>query len=422
MTRPIRAGDQVWVREHNLALVLSYLWDIARPALTSEIAGASGLNRGTVGSLLAQLGSWGFVREAGLRGERPGRPGMLAEINPDGGRIVGLEVGVGFASVIVTDLAARPRWQNKLDVASPPTADERSGQRVLRAAERLLDKAVNEIASEGQRVLGIGVGLPGLVDHRSGELLYAPNLGLRNVPVGRHLASRYPEVPIRIENEANAAAQGERAMGVAKGVDNFVYLSAGVGLGAGLVLDGKVFGGAGGLAGEVGHMTLEPEGPMCNCGNRGCWEVLVGPRSILASARTSMQVGSSPYLLSLCRGRSEQITMELVVEAARQGDEGILQGLAETARYLGIGIANIVNFCNPEMVILGGVLSLVSPYILEGAEAEARRRALGDPSKHVVIRESAFGFDACAIGASTLIVNEILARPSAWKPNSPGGT
>ncbi len=413
MTTRIRRGDQFWVREHNLSLVLSYVWECGRPTLTSEIAGASGLNRGTVGSLLAQLGSWGLVREVGVRLDGPGRPGKLVEINPEGGRIIGLEVGVGFASVIITDLKGERRWRGRLDVSPVPTANEEAGLSVLETAVELLDQAVREVASECQRLLGIGVGLPGLVDHATGVLLYAPNLGLRRLPLGDLLRDRYPDVPICIENEANAAAQGEWALGAAKGVDNFVYLSAGVGLGAGLVLDGKVFGGAEGLAGEVGHMTLEPEGPLCNCGNRGCWETLVGPRSILAAARMSAEAGKSPRLLSLCAGRTAEITMENIVEAARVGDEGVLEGLRETARYLGIGIANIVDFCNPRMVILGGVLSLVGPYVLEDAEKEARRRALSDPSKNVTITGSAFGFDACAIGAATLVVREILGRPSA---------
>ena len=139
--------------------------------------------------------------------------------------------------------------------------------------------------------------MPGLIDHATGTLLFAPNLGWSNVPL-REMWQRFG-VPVIVENEANAAALGEYMLGVAKHVDNFIYLSAGVGLGGGLMIDGKLYGGVGGYAGEIGHMTLAPDGPQCTCGNRGCWETFVGPTAILDRVRQAAQEGHTPILMAL---------------------------------------------------------------------------------------------------------------------------
>ena len=163
--------------------------------------------------------------------------------------------------------------------------------------QNLFQEAIDEVRALVQRLLGIGVGVPGLVDHATGTLVFAPNLGWSNVPL-REMWQRYG-VPVMIENEANAAALGEHLMGIAQHIENFIYLSAGVGLGGGLMIGGKLYGGVDGYAGEIGHMTLAPDGPQCACGNRGCWETFVGPTAILDRVRQAALDGHTPMLLSL---------------------------------------------------------------------------------------------------------------------------
>jgi predicted NBD/HSP70 family sugar kinase len=227
-------------------------------------------------------------------------------------------------------------------------------------------------------------------------------------------------VPVIVENDANAAALGEQMIGTAKRFDNFIYLNGSVGLGSGLVIDGKLYGGVGGFAGEVGHMTLEPEGPQCNCGNRGCWETLVGPVAIVNRVRQAASLGQAVNLLKLgeVNGNVKAIRLEHVLHAAAQGESAVLEALNEVGRYLGIGIANLVNTFNPGLVVLGGVLSMFSPYILPRAQEEVNKRALSAMRQRVQITWSAFKFDACVIGAVTLILREILNNPTAWEPES----
>jgi glucokinase-like ROK family protein len=374
----------------------------------------SGLNKTTVGNLLAQLQEWGFVTASGISDPKRGRPGILLEINADGGRLIGAEIGVGFVSVVVTDLKARPLWHRKVETAEnevfPSTQDP---NQVMEQFEHLVREAMRATEARG-RLFGIGVGVPGLVDRATGVLLFAPNLGWKDLPLRDLWQSRFG-VPVIVENEANAAALGEHMLGAARQVDHFVYLSAGVGLGGGLFAEGKLQGGAGGFAGEIGHMTIEPDGPLCNCGNRGCWEMLVGPRAIVQRLRQSVIEGCAPNLLALCQGNPDAIQMEQILQAAAQGEPAVVSALDEVGRYLGIGIANLVNVLNPSLVVLGGVLSLAGPYILPRAQRELDSRALAATRQSAKIILSAFKFDACVMGGVALTLRAILNNPVRWQ-------
>jgi glucokinase-like ROK family protein len=413
MERRYRTGDQIWVRERNLAILLSYLWEAGRPVSRTYLVEVSGLNKSTVGSLLTQLQSWGFVKESGRSDPRPGRPGVLIDLNPDAGRLIGVEIGVGFISVVVTDLKAQAIWRQKVETDSQVALTQ---TQILEQAERLVHQAIEATAHAGY-LFGIGVGVPALIDHTTGTLLFAPNLKWSNVPLRDQWQERFG-VPVMVENDANASALGEQMLGVAKQVDNFVYLSAGVGLGGGVIIGGKLYDGVGGFAGEVGHMTLEPDGPLCNCGNRGCWETLVGPVAIVQRVRQAAAQGRAPALLALgeVNGNANAIRLEHVLHAAAQGEPAVLDALDKVGRYLGIGIANLVNTFNPSLVVLGGALSLAGPYILPRAQQEVDARALAVVRQGVQVTLSAFRFDACVIGGVTLILREILSNPTAWRP------
>jgi len=420
MKRRYRTGDQTWVRERNLAIVLNYLWEAGQPVSRAHLVQVSGLNKSTVGSILAQLQSWGLVKDSGMSEPRPGRPGTLIDMNPEVGRLIGAEIGVGFVSAVVTDLKAGVLWRHKIetfeDGEMPATLQDQA--RVLKQTEDLVHEAIQQATAGETRLFGIGLGVPGLVDHATGTLLFAPNLKWSNVPL-RDMWQKCFGVPVVVENEANAAALGEWMLGVGRQVDNFVYLSAGVGLGGGLMINGKLYGGRGGFAGEVGHMTLDPDGPPCNCGSRGCWEVLIGPTAIVQRVRQAVVEGRATNLLALCGGDPEAIRMEHVLQAAEHGEPAVLNTLDEVGRYLGIGIANLINTFNPSLVVLGGVLSLAGPYILPRAQQEVNTRALAVARKGVEITLSAFKFDACVMGGAALILHEILNNPALWQPKPP---
>ncbi|MBN1262438.1 MAG: ROK family transcriptional regulator [Anaerolineae bacterium] len=397
-------GDQALVRKLNTSLILDTL-RLHAPLSRANLAARTGLNRSTVSSIVTELLERGLVRETELHSAGIGRPGMSLELNPGGGCAVGIEIGVDFISILLSDFVAGVLWRRR--VVSRAEDGEAT---IIARAEALIDEALVAGGAQGLHPLGIGVGLPGMVDVHNGALKFAPNLGWRDVSIGRRWAGRF-SAPVFVENEANAAALGEYFFGVARAVRNLIYLSAGVGLGGGILLNGKLFRGSGGYAGEIGHMTVDPGGDLCGCGKRGCWETLVGPRAIVRRVRAALDSAPASLIRELAAGDLERLTVGVVVQAAEAGDPLALAALRDTGEYLGVGIANLINVFNPEMVVLGGALNLASDVLLPVVEKTVEAHALDGPRQGVQILPSAHGADACVMGAVALVLDDILREP-----------
>jgi predicted NBD/HSP70 family sugar kinase len=231
-------------------------------------------------------------------------------------------------------------------------------------------------------------------------------MGWRDVPLQAELADR-TGLPVLVDNDGNAAALAEHYFGVAQGIDDFAYVVANIGLGAGLVIGGHIHHGVSGYAGEAGHTTIDPEGPLCRCGNRGCWERLASQRALVervAQARRLPGGGGGGE-------GSEGITLEAILQAAQAGDGAVLQALHETGTYLGIGIANLVNLLNPGLVAFGGRLSLAHEYLLPVARETVKRRAMSELQQTARIVVSSFRQDACVMGGIALVLDDLLSRP-----------
>jgi glucokinase-like ROK family protein len=397
-------ADQSLIRKLNTAVVLDVLRRFA-PLSRAELAAQTGLNRSTVSIIVNYLIEGGFVQETDLQTSRVGRPGMLLVLNPKGGCAVGVEIGVDFVSVILTDFIAQVLWRER--VTLPAGASQIT---IIEQATDLTQKALERGAEQGLRPLGIGLGVPGLVDIHQGKLVFAPNLRWENVPL-RLMFSQIFSLPVFVENEANAAALGEFYFGAARGVANFIYLSAGIGLGGGILIDGKLFRGSHGYAGEVGHMTVDPKGELCGCGKRGCWETQVGPRAVLRRVRRTISEGAPTLLTELVQNDFESISFEHVVQAAQAQDPVALRALKEVGKYLGIGVVNLVNIFNPELIVLGGALNLASPVLLPEIEGTICENALRPACEGLRIAASAHGVDACVMGAIALVIDDILREP-----------
>jgi glucokinase-like ROK family protein len=376
------------------------------------LAARTGLNRSTVSIIVNSLIEEGLIQETDLQSAKVGRPGMLLKLNPKGGFAIGIELGVDCISVIVSDFIAQVQWREQ--AYSDPSDDQIA---ILDQAASLTQHALNFGLSQGLRPLGIGVGVPGMVDVRQGKLIFAPNLHWNNVPLRLIWSQRF-NLPVFVENEANAAALGEFYFGAAQGVNNFIYLSAGIGLGAGIVLDGMLFRGSRGYAGEVGHMTIVPDGELCGCGKRGCWETQVGPRAVLGRVRVTLKSGTPSVLGDLVGGDLERITFESVIQAADQGDAVALGALQEVGVQLGIGVANLVNVFNPELIVLGGALNRASSVLLPIVEKTISENALTPARENLRVAASAHGTDACLIGAIALVLEDILREPISVSTSS----
>ncbi len=397
-------ADQMVVRKHNKALILDRL-RLQAPLSRAEISSATGLNRSTVSSIVSELIQNGLVRETELRKNRLGRPGMPLELSPVGACAIGAEVGVDFVSILLADFVAQPIWRKRVN------RDPNLGQTAsIERAQELIQEALAHANANGSRPLGIGLGVPGLVDIERGELVFAPNLKWSHVPLSTLLANRF-DLPVFVENDANAAALGEYYFGVARGVENFIYLSADVGLGGGIVLDGKLFRGSGGYAGEVGHVSVDPDGEACGCGRRGCWELVVGPRAIVRQIQITLRHGAPSIICEMAKHDLDSITFAQVVQAAVAGDAVALDALQGAARWLGIGIANLVNTFNPELIVLGGALARAQSVLTPVIRTTVQEHALKPSLQVLRFATSAHGSEACVVGAAALVLEKILRYP-----------
>ncbi len=397
-------ADQMLVRKHNTAVILDCL-RLQAPLSRADLSGKTGLNRSTVSSIVNELVQTGLVRETDLRKSKLGRPGIPLELAPGGACAIGAEIGVDFVSILLADFVAQPIWRKR--VTLDPDLNQMS---FIERAGDLIQEALSQASTQGSSPLGIGVGVPGLVDIEHGELMFAPNLRWSHVPLGQLLSKRF-DLPVFVENDANAAALGEYYFGAAREVEDFIYLSADIGLGGGIVLGGKLFRGSGGYAGEVGHIAVDPDGELCGCGRRGCWERLVSPRAVVRHIQATLKNGQDSMVRQLTQGDFQAITFNHVIQAAEAGDSVALDALQDVGKWLGIGIANLVNTFNPELVILGGALALASNILLPVIEATVREQSL-EPSQHVLrIGTSVHRSEACVVGAAALVLDEILRYP-----------
>ncbi|WP_119065741.1 ROK family transcriptional regulator [Aggregatilinea lenta] len=404
---PDRTGDQSLVREINLSLIMNRLWEHS-PISRAALAEMTGLNKSTVSSLINELIEHGFVREVGLLSHGIGRPSRQLELNPEAGFIVSAEVGVDFIAVLCANFAAEVIWQHR-----EPTHGQADRQTIMSRAISLMQEAAargRDPAVGRTAMLGLALGLPGMVEQTTGTLLLAPNLGWEDVPVCDLLTPEFPDVPVFVDNEANLAALGESFFGAAQGYHEILYVSAGVGVGGAMVSGGQIFRGTTGFAGEFGHMTIDPNGPVCGCGNRGCWETLVSPAALFRHIRDAA-AQQSTRLEQMTGGNWDAFTVPLVVEAADAGDPVALEALAQVGRDLGIGIASLLNALNPDLVLLGGTLSQAHAHLLPVIRAEVARRALRWVVRAAAIERGQYGLNASLMGGVARVYQTILAQP-----------
>jgi glucokinase-like ROK family protein len=375
------------------------------PLSRAEVSDRTGLNRSTVSSIVGELIERGFVQETILQDSKIGRPGMLLQFNPGGGFAVGIEIGVDFISIILTNFIAEILWRKRISMAKEATQFE-----IIEYAENLLDEAISFGKIQGLSLLGIGVGVPGLVDQSQGKLVFAPNLKLSNMPLRLMWTQRF-NTPVFIENEANSAALGEYFCGAAHGKDDFIYMSTGVGLGGGIMIGGQLFKGGNGYAGEIGHTTIYAGGETCGCGSNGCWETYVGPRAIVRRILQTISEGATSIIPDMVEGDMQKVTMALVVEAANRNDDVALTALHEVGVDLGVGISNLINIFNPELVIMGGALSLASPWLINAIRESLQNRVLPPLLEKVSVIPSTLGLDSCVMGTVALVLDDVVREP-----------
>ncbi len=309
----------------------------------------------------------------------------------------GIDLGGTKIAVAVVDTASG----RVLARAQGPTDSQAGPQSVLGRMADLVRVACADGAIPLPSLDGIGLGVPGVFDSRTGHTQFLPNLqgAWRDVPAGPGLAAKLGR-PVWLINDARAFVLAEATLGAGRGHATVVGLTLGTGVGGGIALAGRLFLGIDGTAGEFGHMTLAPDGPACTCGNRGCLETYASGKAIQALATQQLASGQPSRLLDLAGGSSDRVTPELVGAAAREGDEVALAVLQRVTTYLGVGVANIVTTVSPDCVVLGGSVANLGELLLEPIRVAVRERCRATPVERIRIVQSLLGADAGALGAA----------------------
>lgn len=275
---------------------------------------------------------------------------------------------------------------------------------------RMLDGARQVMAQAGvnrAQVAAVGIGAPGPLDIEAGVVVAPPNLpGWERVPLKRLIEDGLG-ITTFLENDANAAALGEHRFGAGQGTKHMIYVTVSTGIGGGLILNGKLYHGINGMAGEIGHQTLVPYGPRCGCGHRGCLEALASGTAIARQARERVAHGVPTLMADLAGGAPERITAKLVAEAANQGDVEAQEILAEAMNYLGIGMANLVNLFNPQLIVIGGGLTNIGETLFGPVRRAIERHALPAPAQAVQVVRAELGDDVGVLGAAAVALAQI---------------
>ncbi|HET9826921.1 MAG TPA: ROK family transcriptional regulator [Nocardioidaceae bacterium] len=378
------------IRRHNLALILGHVHRDG--ALTrAELTARLGVSRSTIGALVADLTALGLVQESvPSGGARVGRPSHVVGPHPSGPFVVGVDVDVTHVTSAGVEIGGVVLDRRSVPIDEGPGTPETVADLVARAVTALG-------RSTGRAVLGVGVSVPGTVDHRSRTVGVAPNLAWREVHLGDLLTERLgPDLPVTVGNDADLAVLAELSRGNARDCDDVVYVMGRIGVGAGIVVNGVPLHGRDGRAGEIGHNVMDGNGPTCHCGKRGCLETFVGDAALLTLA-----------------GRDEVPTVENVDRVfldARAGDERALGAVRTVAEWLGLALGSLVNTLNPQRVILGGSLSQVLGLARPEIEQALERYAF-DPGHPVELGLPRFGVDSALLGAAELAFAELLDDP-----------
>jgi predicted NBD/HSP70 family sugar kinase len=372
----------------------------------SELTRQTGYSTFLLSRMCDELLRAGLVCETGPGNSTGGRPPTLLSINPELGRLVGVHVGTVNVRVAVTDMSGELLAYRKAEsraAEGPETA--------LPHLMSLVEGSLGEAGVGTGKLRGIGIGISGVLDRETGTTRFWPKLPQWvDVPVKQAFAERFGTL-VEVEDSPRTMALAERRYGGGSRVDDLIYVAVGAGTGAALFLHGELYTGAGGFAGEFGHITVEENGPLCSCGNRGCVEALVSASALIRQARASVTQGLAVQLWQLCQGDPARISVELIVQAAAASDRFCLNLLRQAGAYLGIGVAGLVNLFNPQRIIIGGGLALAAgSYLLPAVEEVVRHRALAQPAAQVSILLSRLDETDWARGAALLLTRRALEQ------------
>lgn len=402
--RPPSAGNDVVL--DGLALVLNEIRS-AGSRSRADLVSRTGLSRGVLSQRLGELLELGLVTEGEVGPSTGGRPPRRVSFRGDAGHLFVADLGATSIDVAITDLDGRilGHRDEPADVADGP-------ERCLARVEELFDQLIAATRDVPGRLWGVGIGVPGPVEFRSGRPISPPIMpGWDRYPVRERFAARY-DAPVWVDNDVNILALGEWRSGIAVGHDNVVVLKIGTGIGAGIISNGRMHRGALGAAGDVGHIqVVDAATVVCRCGNVGCLEALAGGAALARDGETAARSGRSERM-RVALEQHGRVTAEDVSRAASFGDPVAVAMLQAAGHRVGLVVASVVNFFNPSLVVVGGGVAQSGDQMLAAIRETVYRRSLPLATRELAVQRSSLGALAGVIGAAGMVLEQLFARDS----------
>jgi predicted NBD/HSP70 family sugar kinase len=397
-----------------------------QPVSRGDLAERSGVGSSTITRVIASLMGRGFIIEEAATGMGAGRKHLLLRLQPTLGYVVGIDLGTFNLRVVITDLNGAV-----LGTRQTRTQIDQGRPKVLENCFATVRELLGDIGMCYRDLLGIGVAFSGVIDVGDRVVLSYPRIGQvgqwRNVPLGQIVEDEFG-LPCIIEDSVRAVAASERVIGAGANFEDFVYVDVGMGVGAAIFINGQIYRGFKGSAGEFGHMTVDESGPLCCCGSNGCLEAMASGATIINSVQAAIQKGVRTTIHVKCSGNLSNITLEMIAEAAGQNDSLAYRTLSDAATHIGAASADLVNLLNPEAIVFGGAMFRAAPdLLLDQVRRNIRKRAMEKSVNDVLLATSKLSTDAGALGMARLMSAELVSSlyehnnrpPPADRPVNP---
>ncbi|HLR53034.1 MAG TPA: ROK family transcriptional regulator [Candidatus Avamphibacillus sp.] len=384
-----KTWNQYVVKKQNQSLVL----DVIRkefPISRADISNITGLNKGTVSSLVTDLINKELIYESGPGKSSGGRRPVMLLFNKLAGFSIGIDLGVNYLLGVLTDLEGNIYNEEYVELR------QLRDHELINHLFHMIDSLINKAPDSPYGIIGMGIGVPGIVN-KYGKVLLAPNLGWKDVDLKKLLKEKY-QIPIVIENEANMGAYGEKKLGVGKASKNIIYVSIGIGIGVGLILNGELYKGNNGFSGEIGHMTINYNGDRCRCGNVGCWELYASEQALIKKAKH----------LGINHTTKEELSLDTLLSLAEEGNEKIINLFQEIGSHIAIGLNNIINTFNPEQIIIGNRITSAEQWIREPLKNKIRDQAMHFNQKDLSIDFAKLTSHSAALGAVSFTIENFF--------------
>jgi N-acetylglucosamine repressor len=390
------------LKNQNKASILRYIYNNGITSKT-EICRELGMSKPTSSLLVQELVDKQFLIDAGIGSStnQGGKRPQLYDFNSRSGAVIAIYIGLNSLQGALIDLKINVISRIEMEV------NRDSIEQMLSSTDSVVNTLIEHSEQIGIRVLGIGISAPGVIESKKGVLVNATHFeGLSDVPIGPHLESEF-NLPVWVNNESRNMALAEKWFGIGKELDTFITLQTKGGLGTGIILNGEIYQGIDNSGGEFGHTTIDINGPLCRCGNYGCWELYASESVFLSNYKKCMKEHHEDYFHQLM-STDRKLTFNHIQKAIEDQHPLTMKLTDEYASQLGIGIVNLINVFNPEMIVLRGDLMVLGDYFLTRVEKIVRKRSLKPAAQRVILRYSEFKEDTKIIGAATLVIKEVI--------------